>query len=129
MNVTRHTHRRSVRKPARGFSLVELMVAIAIGLILMAGLAVLFANSSQSGNEIEKSVRQIENGRYALELLNEDVSVAGYYGEVSTTGITLGAASACAGGLSGLHGRACRCQLRPHHLEVGRSGTAGHGRG
>ena len=96
MNVTRHTHRRSVRKPARGFSLVELMVAIAIGLILMAGLAVLFANSSQSGNEIEKSVRQIENGRYALELLNEDVSVAGYYGEVSTTGITLGAASACA---------------------------------
>lgn len=86
----------------RGFSLVELMVSIAIGLILIAGLAMLFANSSQTGQEIEKSIRQIENGRYALELLNEDVSVAGYYGEVSTTGITLGTAPACATALGDL---------------------------
>lgn len=86
----------------RGFSLVELMVSIAIGLILIAGLAMLFANSSQTGQEIEKSIRQIENGRYALELLNEDVSVAGYYGEVSTTGITLGTAPACATALADL---------------------------
>ncbi|MGA8786931.1 MAG: PilW family protein [Polaromonas sp.] len=80
----------------RGFSLVELMVAIAIGLILVAGLAMLFANSSQTGNELDKSIRQIENGRYAAELLGEDISVAGYYGELSTAGLTLGTASPCA---------------------------------
>jgi type IV pilus assembly protein PilW len=91
-----YPQRRLAARSARGFSLIELMVAIAVGLILVAGLAVLFANSSQTGYEIDKSIRQIENGRYALELLNEDVSVAGYYGEASTTGITLVAAPACA---------------------------------
>lgn len=92
----------SAHKSMRGFSLVELMVAIAIGLILVAGLATLFANSSQTGNEIDKSIRQIENGRYAAELLSEDISVAGYYGELSTTGMTFGAASACATAVSAL---------------------------
>lgn len=96
MKLAPYHHRWPTHKSALGFSLVELMVAMAIGLVLIAGLAMLFANSSQTGNELEKSIRQIENGRYALELLNEDVSVAGYYGEVSTTGITQGAASACA---------------------------------
>lgn len=89
-------------KSMRGFSLVELMVAIAIGLILIAGLATLFANSSQTGNEIDKSIRQIENGRYAAELLSGDISVAGYYGELSTAGMTLGTASACATAIGAL---------------------------
>lgn len=92
----------SVHKSMRGFSLIELMVAIAIGLILVAGLATLFANSSQTGNEIDKSVRQIENGRYAIDLLGEDISVAGYYGELSTAGVTLGTASVCATAVNAL---------------------------
>lgn len=74
--------------PQGGFSIVELLVAIAIGLILIAGLAALFANSSRAGNELEKSIRQIENGRYAAELLTEDISIAGYYGELSASGMS-----------------------------------------
>jgi type IV pilus assembly protein PilW len=65
----------------RGMSLVELMVGLAVGLMLVAGLAALFANASQSSSELEKSVRQIENGRYAVDLLAEDISMAGYFGE------------------------------------------------
>lgn len=68
----------------RGFSLVELMVGLAIGLVLVAGLSLLFANSSRSGNELEKSIRQIENGRYAVELLHDEINLAGFYGEVPT---------------------------------------------
>jgi type IV pilus assembly protein PilW len=89
----------------RGFSLVELMVALAIGLILVAGLATLFANSSQTGNEIDKSIRQIENGRYAAELLTENVSIAGYYGELSRDGMTVSTpapAGLCATTITGL---------------------------
>ena len=102
MKLRLHHCRRPGHQSVKGFSLVELLVAIAIGLILMAGLALLFANSSQSGNEIEKSIRQIENGRYALELLNEDVSVAGYYGEITSNGMTLATASPCATTLADL---------------------------
>lgn len=74
----------------RGFSLVELMVSMAIGLVIVAGLATLFANSSQTGAEIDKSMRQIENGRYAAELLSENVGVAGYYGELIRDSLAVG---------------------------------------
>src|SRR5450830_1796397 len=102
MKLKSHHGHGPVHQSVKGFSLVELLVAMAIGLILMAGLALLFANSSQSGNEIEKSIRQIENGRYALELLNEDVSVAAYYGEITSDGMTLATASPCATTLADL---------------------------
>ena len=84
------------RRSIRGVSLVELMVAIAIGLVLVAGMVTLFANASSSTNEIDKSIRQIENGRYAAELLSENISVAGYYGELTTESLSLVSPTACA---------------------------------
>lgn len=67
----------------RGTTLVEWMVSITIGLILLAGLTTLIAQQSSTQAELEKSSRQIENGRYAIQLLNEDIQMAGYYGEFS----------------------------------------------
>ena len=84
------TRQISARQRLGGFSLVELMVSLAIGLVLVAGLATLFANSSRTGAEIDKSMRQIENGRYAAELLSENVGIAGYYGELVRDGLTVG---------------------------------------
>jgi type IV pilus assembly protein PilW len=78
-----------------GFSLVELMVAMAIGLVLIAGLATLFANSSRAGSELNKSIQQIENGRYAADLLSEDLSMAGYYGDLSSSGLSYVAGAVC----------------------------------
>lgn len=90
------THKtRPLPRCERGFSLIELLVAMTVGLILVAGLVTLFANSSQTGNELEKSIRQLESGRYGLELLTEDLSVAGYYGEVSMEGAILKPAAPC----------------------------------
>ena len=66
----------------RGFSLVELMVALIIAGILLLGLAVFFASSSRSYSEAERVSRQIENGRYALATLSEDIRHAGFYGQI-----------------------------------------------
>jgi type IV pilus assembly protein PilW len=66
-----------------GISLVELMVAMVLGLIVLAGLASLFANSSAARSEMERSSRQIENGRFAIELLSDDLRMAGFYGELN----------------------------------------------
>jgi type IV pilus assembly protein PilW len=79
----------------RGFSLVELMVALAVGLMLVAGISLLFANSSTSASEFDKSLRQIENGRFAMDALVEDISVAGYFGE-AVADATGSAISPCA---------------------------------
>jgi type IV pilus assembly protein PilW len=62
----------------------------------VAGMVTLFANSSNTTTEIDKSIRQIENGRYATELLSEDISIAGYYGELTTEGLSLVNPAACA---------------------------------
>jgi len=96
MKLALRRGRATAGRPNRGFSLIELMVAIAIGLVLVAGLVTLFANSSGTTNEIEKSIRQIENGRYAAELLSENISIAGYYGELTTEGVSLTNPAACA---------------------------------
>jgi len=67
----------------RGLSIIELMIAMTIGLLLLAGLAVVFSNSSQSQRELQKSAQQIENGRYAMEAVTQDIHLVGYYGRYS----------------------------------------------
>ena len=65
----------------RGFSLVEMMIAMTIGLMITAGLVTIFANTSNSQSELRKTSQQIENGRYAMDVLSQDFQVTGYYGQ------------------------------------------------
>lgn len=69
------------RRSMAGISIVELMIAMVLGLLVLAGLASIFAGSSAARQEMERSARQIENGRFAMELLGEDLRMAGFYGE------------------------------------------------
>jgi type IV pilus assembly protein PilW len=69
----------------RGLSLVELMISLTIGLILLMGITTLIVQQSSTRNELEKSSRQIENGRYASQMLRDDIEHAGYYGLYSPT--------------------------------------------
>jgi type IV pilus assembly protein PilW len=63
-----------------GFTLVELMVAMALGLLILVVMVTIFANTSAARGEIDKSSRQIENGRFALQILSDEIRHAGYYG-------------------------------------------------
>lgn len=67
----------------RGLSLVELMISLTIGLVLLTGITSLIVQQSATRNELEKSSRQIENGRYATQILRDDIEHAGFYGEYS----------------------------------------------
>jgi type IV pilus assembly protein PilW len=67
-----------------GVSIVEMMIAVTLGLLILAALASIFASSSAARNEIERNSRQIENGRYAIEVLSEELRLAGFYGELNT---------------------------------------------
>ena len=64
----------------RGFSLVELMVALVITLILLAGIGQIFLSSKKSFLIQDSLGRMQENGRYAMETLAQDVRRAGYWG-------------------------------------------------
>ena len=78
MNTAKHLHPTSCRQ--RGLSLIELMISITIGLILLLGITSLIVQQSSTRDELEKSSRQIENGRYATQLLHDDIEHAGYFG-------------------------------------------------
>ena len=63
---------------SRGFSLIELMIAIVIGLILLAGLGYLFLGMKRS-TETQGSISDIqENGRFALYFLTNEIQNAGW---------------------------------------------------
>lgn len=64
-----------------GFSLVELMVSITLGLLILAGMLSVFANNSRSRDELQRAERQVENGRYAMKVLGDDIQLAGYWAE------------------------------------------------
>lgn len=64
-----------------GLSLVELMISLTIGLILLLGISTLIVQQNQTRDELEKSSRQIENGRYAMQILRDDIQHAGFYGQ------------------------------------------------
>lgn len=70
-----------LRQAQTGMSILELMVSITIGLLLLTGLAALFANSSNSQREGSRAAQQIENGRYAMDVLMQDLQLAGYLGD------------------------------------------------
>ncbi|HET9833771.1 MAG TPA: PilW family protein [Vicinamibacterales bacterium] len=97
-----------VRAPIvpRGFTLIELLVGLTLGVIVLFALVTLFINNSRTRAEIDQASQQIENGRYALDLLRDDLHLAGYYGDVvPQQGFTVAAAqipSICATTVAGL---------------------------
>jgi type IV pilus assembly protein PilW len=78
-------HRPSRKPPSHGFSIPELLVAVAVGLLILAGVTTLFVNNGRAQARVENANRQIENGRYAVDLLSTDLRNAGYYGEFDPT--------------------------------------------
>ena len=80
--------------PQHGFTLVELLVSMVISLVALAALVSIFVNLSNSHREMDKMNGVIENGRFSLQLLEDDLQHAGYWGgfvprydDLSETGV------------------------------------------
>jgi type IV pilus assembly protein PilW len=79
---------RAARRTAHGFTLIEILVALALGVLILLALTILFARNSGNQSELERNTRQLESARYAIDLLAEDVMHAGYFGEFDPNGLT-----------------------------------------
>jgi type IV pilus assembly protein PilW len=64
----------------RGFSLVELLVAVTLGAIILAGAVTLFVNNQDTYKTTNELSRLQETARYALGMMVTDIRMAGYYG-------------------------------------------------
>jgi type IV pilus assembly protein PilW len=75
-------HSLTLTLPARrgGFSLIELMVAMTIGLLLLAGLFYIYINASQSSRVQGALALMQGNARYAFEIMGVDIRMIGFTG-------------------------------------------------
>jgi len=73
----------SMQKPQQGLSIVELMVAMVIGLLILSGVLNIFLSSSETYRATENLSRVQENGRFAIDFLATDTRQAGNKGNCS----------------------------------------------
>jgi len=61
----------------KGFTLIELMVALTLGLLLSIGIVTLFGATSKTNKVQDSLARLQENGRYAMTRMNADLRMLG----------------------------------------------------
>lgn len=65
-------------KKSGGFTLIELMIAMLIGVFLLGGIIQIFQGTQQSSRVNENASRMQENGRFAMDILSREIRMAGY---------------------------------------------------
>jgi type IV pilus assembly protein PilW len=83
------TMRKSMSWKDRGFTLIELMVAVTIGLMLTLVVANLFLGSRATFQTTDETSRMQENIRYAYQLLTRSIHHAGYRSSPNTVAIQI----------------------------------------
>lgn len=63
-----------------GFTLIELMIALVLGLILVAGVIQIFISNKQAYRVTDAHSKLQDNARFALDVLSRDVRSAGFSG-------------------------------------------------
>lgn len=74
---------RPVRRRVSGFSLVELMVSIAVGLMVLAGITTMFAHNVKASGDTLKMARLHQELQAVMSLMTRDLRRAGYWGSAS----------------------------------------------
>ena len=84
-------------RAARGLSLIELMVALSIGALLLAGAVTVYMQSRNTYRTNDVASRMQEVGRYALDVISPDVRLAGFWGLTNRPDSFVNGAGAVAG--------------------------------
>src|SRR2546429_7593998 len=69
--------KKRIGNPQRGFSLLELMIASAVGLVVIAAMTSLFKIGMDATFTVTQRAETQQNMRAAVELMTQDISLAG----------------------------------------------------
>ncbi|MFK8016307.1 MAG: PilW family protein [Gammaproteobacteria bacterium] len=83
----------NVRQQQSGISLIELMVALTIGVVLIGGAFSVYINGRATYTLNETIARMQENANFALKYLERDIQLAGLWGTHTATGAIDGRAT------------------------------------
>ena len=62
-----------------GFSLIELLIALAINLVIVIAASYLYLGTSESKRVLSQQQQLSENGQYALDLIGKNITNSGFY--------------------------------------------------
>ena len=80
----------------RGMTLIELMVAMTLGLLVLGVVTTIFSGTSGNRAALERGGRLAENAAYALEVLGDEARMAGFFAETNFTGVAWQVPDPCA---------------------------------
>jgi type IV pilus assembly protein PilW len=69
----------SLRRGQQGFSLIELMIAMTLGLVMIGAASLMMLSNRSTFLAVDSSSRIQENARFALGIIAENIRMAGYY--------------------------------------------------
>ena len=75
-------------KHQSGISVVEMLVALVLGLILVLGVVQLFTSSKRTYQLQDAAAKLQEDGRYALTRISQELRMAGMFGCLTASNIT-----------------------------------------
>lgn len=70
-------------KMVHGFTIVEMMISLVLGALLLGGIISLFTNNQRTYAMIQGTANLQDNARFAIDVISEDIRMAGYYGCLS----------------------------------------------
>lgn len=118
----------NITKNQNGLSLIELMIAMVLGLILTGGIINIFLGAKSTYAQQDALAQVQENARFALEFIARDVRMAGYGGcsnkmSVANTLSGSGVSGLFSGFKNGLEGYDGTGSTLPSTLSAALSGT------
>jgi len=73
-----------INKKNHGFTIVEILVAVSIGIILTGFLISIFNNNKKAYNNNNRMIELNSNIRFAMAIIRDDLVNAGYYGGLTS---------------------------------------------
>ena len=85
------------RHNQQGFTLIELIVALGLGLFMVAGVVLVFVQNNRSATQDEELARVLENGRFVMRVLTRELAMSNFWGKFLDIETTTNHASANVG--------------------------------
>jgi len=86
-SLQRRLPRRWLHGRQYGLGMVELIIAMTIGLLISASVLTVYVSASRNFAMDERYARMQENARYSLRVLSEDLMMADFWGQLLSTDI------------------------------------------
>lgn len=72
-------------KLQRGVGIVEIMIALTLGVVIILGITTLYTDSSRSLDDVSRNTRLTETATYAMDVVASDLELAGLWAELAQT--------------------------------------------